>query len=272
MSDENYTEIKPRRTNKIRNLLIMLTLLALAATCYRVFSFTRPEKPLAPEQATAMATLQFRLTQLVMETQPVYVTVDAQLAAKATATPVPNITTVAVTATLASTMADPTENSVPATTMMAPTLQPTQQAAATQVGGVPVIAITSVSKELPSTTSGQVCFSADLLAEKISPDPAAIPAGSNFVKTWRVRNSGNCTWESGTQLVYLSGERMSKMEAYTLATQVLPGGVMDISAEFTAPMARGTFTGYWQLLSMEGQVFGAGEKGQKPLEISIAVH
>lgn len=257
---------------RMKKVLFLLLFLAVAGLIIKFAPFQRASAGVSPEQATAMATLQFRLTQLVVETQPVYATMDAS---RLTATLDPALT---VGITPIPSQAAATETAAPELTLAVSTATeaansqstrvPTEAAA---VGGETVTEAAPVSKELPGATALSMCYKATILDEVISPDAVNMAAGANFVKTWRIRNDGTCTWQSGTQLVYLGGERMSQMEAYHLATQVLPGGVMDISAGFTAPTRSGTFIGNWQLLSVDGQVFGTGEQAQNSFEIKINV-
>ena len=257
---------------RMRRLLVLLLVLTLGTALVVWMTTQRARAGVSPEQATAMATLQFRLTQLVMETQPAYavmeITGQVQPTSRAVAV---NITPI-----------EATETSQPAATATPVPAEATAEtlAGTTEIGqpaveqadaAAPMIVVTPVSKAAEQPAAQQNCYRATILAEATYPDAGNVPAGSNFMKTWRIRNDGTCTWESGTQLVFLSGERMSLMEAYTLATQALPGGVMEISAGFTAPTKSGTFSGNWQLLSIDGQVFGTGEQGQSAFEITIHV-
>jgi hypothetical protein len=96
------------------------------------------------------------------------------------------------------------------------------------------------------------------------PDWTVISSGAAFTKTWRLTNNGTCTWTSAYQLVYHSGDAMGVPAGYAQALTtgtVPPGGTVDISVSLTAPVASGTFKGYWRLREPGGQYFGIGNSG-----------
>ena len=41
-------------------------------------------------------------------------------------------------------------------------------------------------------------YRATFLADVTIPDNTVIPPGTSFVKTWKLRNDGNCAWGPGT--------------------------------------------------------------------------
>jgi hypothetical protein len=96
------------------------------------------------------------------------------------------------------------------------------------------------------------------------PDWTVISSGAAFTKTWRLTNNGTCTWTSAYQLVYHSGDAMGVPAGYAQALTtgtVPPGGTVDVSVTLTAPLASGTFKGYWRLREPGGQYFGIGNSG-----------
>jgi len=87
------------------------------------------------------------------------------------------------------------------------------------------------------------------------PDDSVIDKAAEFVKTWRIRNSGTCDWETGTTLAFLSGDKMSVLESVTVpATE--PGDEIELSVEMQAPSEPGTYRSHWQLKIAEGIRFG----------------
>ena len=88
------------------------------------------------------------------------------------------------------------------------------------------------------------------------PDDTEMSPGESFVKTWRVRNSGTCTWEAGTELVFSSGERMGGPNSVP-AGAVAPGATIDVSVNLTAPNEPGTYRGNWQMQDPDGTRFGS---------------
>ncbi len=87
------------------------------------------------------------------------------------------------------------------------------------------------------------------------PDGTPMTANQEFVKTWKIKNTGNCTWGDGYGLVYSYGERMSG-DPVTLSTVVLPGQEVDVSVNFKAPGKIGEFTSAWQMANANGITFG----------------
>jgi hypothetical protein len=87
------------------------------------------------------------------------------------------------------------------------------------------------------------------------PDGTPMTANQEFVKTWKIKNTGNCTWGDGYGLVYSYGERMSG-DPVTLSAVVLPGQEVEISVNFKAPGKIGEYTSAWQMANANGITFG----------------
>ncbi|MCA9871836.1 MAG: transporter substrate-binding domain-containing protein, partial [Anaerolineae bacterium] len=80
--------------------------------------------------------------------------------------------------------------------------------------------------------------------------PPVIPPDQPFVKSWRVRNSGSCTWNSSYFLGYDHGNvpaaSMGGQPVYVQGT-VAPGATYDFNANLVAPTAPGGYQGFWQM-------------------------
>lgn len=87
------------------------------------------------------------------------------------------------------------------------------------------------------------------------PDGTPMTANQEFVKTWKIKNTGNCTWGDGYGLVYSYGERMSG-DPVSLSAVVLPGQEVEISVNFKAPGKIGEYTSAWQMANANGITFG----------------
>ena len=89
--------------------------------------------------------------------------------------------------------------------------------------------------------------------------PPVLKPGQSFVKTWRIRNSGTCTWDSKYYLAYTSGNssqaQMGGQPTYVKGT-VAPGATYDISVNLTAPTQPGVYQGFWQMNDAKGKAFG----------------
>ena len=89
--------------------------------------------------------------------------------------------------------------------------------------------------------------------------PAVMPPGQSFVKSWRVRNSGTCTWNSSYFLGYDHGNTpASSMGGQPVYVQgsVAPGATYDFSVNLVAPTAPGVYQGFWQMRNAQSRGFG----------------
>ncbi|NPV85711.1 MAG: protein kinase [Anaerolineae bacterium] len=128
----------------------------------------------------------------------------------------------------------------------------------------PVITVSNT----PPPCSNQAAFVADVTI----PDGAELPPYKDFVKTWRLRNDGTCTWTSGYQIVFDSGYQMGGPVSKMLTSaDVQPGGTLDISVNLTAPSDAGTYRGNWCLQSANGERFGIGADAAHCLYVQIKV-
>lgn len=98
------------------------------------------------------------------------------------------------------------------------------------------------------------CNDAVFLEETI-PDNTIFRPGEPFTKTWVLRNTGQCVWDSGYHLVFTSGNSMGGDRYSVLPQDVPPGGVVEISVDMTAPSQYGTYKGYWAVESDTGYRF-----------------
>ena len=103
------------------------------------------------------------------------------------------------------------------------------------------------------------------------PDGTEMVPGEIFTKTWRLKNSGACTWTSGYSLVFDSGDAIGAPPATQLTTgTVPPGSEIDVTIVLEAPVSSGTYQGYYKLRSTDGYVFGLGDES-KPFWVKISV-
>jgi hypothetical protein len=103
------------------------------------------------------------------------------------------------------------------------------------------------------------------------PDDTVLLTEETFIKTWRLRNDGTCTWTGDYQVIFESGDLMNAPTSSKLPTNVKPNDEIDISISLTAPSTPGTYRGYWMLSNASGEKFGLGTKGDKPFYVQIVV-
>jgi single-stranded DNA-binding protein len=102
-------------------------------------------------------------------------------------------------------------------------------------------------------------------------DGSFLAPGASFTKTWRLRNTGSCTWGSDYALVFVRGDRLEGPLTQALAGNVAPGQTVDLSVALRAPTRNGTYLGYWGLRNGAGGFFGMGAAGDRPFWVQIAV-
>jgi len=113
---------------------------------------------------------------------------------------------------------------------------------------------------LPPSCVDDMAFVADVTYDdKNMTAPPTVSPGQVFVKTWRVKNTGTCSWVPGYQLTYVYGNTPPAQmggQPVPILNTVLPGAVVDLSASLTAPTTAGTYQGFWQMFNANKQAFG----------------
>lgn len=99
------------------------------------------------------------------------------------------------------------------------------------------------------------CYGLIFRQDVTIPDNTAMVPGQTFTKTWKVRNSGSCAWDSGFKLISTGGDAMGGT-AKTLGQSVAPGAEIDISVPMTAPNKTGSVRGNWRMSTANGTAFG----------------
>ena len=125
----------------------------------------------------------------------------------------------------------------------------------------------------PSSTPVPVpCDRGSFVEDVTVPDDTVMAPGATFVKTWRLKNNGSCTWNSSYALVFDSGDSMGGPAASQLTSgSIAPGATIDVSVSLKAPDASGTYRGNWKLRNSAGVVFGIGTNADKPFWVQIKV-
>jgi hypothetical protein len=124
----------------------------------------------------------------------------------------------------------------------------------------------------PTPTAPRIpCDWLEFISDVTVPDGKEVSPGTQFVKTWRLRNIGSCTWTGDYDLVFTSGDQMSGAPVVPLTAQIPPGTMADVSVTLTAPASAGTYTGYWQLRNAGGVLFGGGGDADGTFSVSIKV-
>ena len=104
------------------------------------------------------------------------------------------------------------------------------------------------------TGTPQPCNKAAAISETY-PDDSELVKGTDFDKSWRLKNIGTCTWNANYRMVFSSGDQMAGNDAQLLGTTVAPGEMVDIIVHLTVPNATGTYKGIWKLQDEHGENF-----------------
>jgi hypothetical protein len=98
------------------------------------------------------------------------------------------------------------------------------------------------------------CAQLDVVADVSDSDKLVVAPGAQFVKTWRLQNSGLCAW-SGTLSFVGSGDQMEGASPSPLPALDV-GQSADVSLKLTAPIPPGSYQGTWEARTGEGIVLG----------------
>ena len=132
------------------------------------------------------------------------------------------------------TLVPPTATLQPTNTQVPPTATPTKVPTATPLP--------------PTATATPIpCNWVQWVKDVTVKDGTTFSAGTHFVKTWRLKNIGSCTWDSSYALVFISGSQMGAPKTVPFPGTVPPGSTADLSVDLVAPSKSGTYQGYWQI-------------------------
>jgi len=106
-----------------------------------------------------------------------------------------------------------------------------------------------------SYVSASACDNSLYIKDITIADGTVFAPNTTFKKTWRIQNTGTCTWNSNYNIIFSSGNSMSGVTT-TINQTVSPNETGDISVDLTAPDTDGTYTGYWILSNSSGTAFG----------------
>jgi len=95
---------------------------------------------------------------------------------------------------------------------------------------------------------------ATFVSDVTVPGNTQVAAGQPFIKTWRMRNTGDSTW-SGYSWAFVSGLRLGGQSPASVPATA-PGATTDIAVPMVAPSAPGTYQGYWRMRNAAKQFFG----------------
>jgi hypothetical protein len=129
--------------------------------------------------------------------------------------------------------------------------QPTETVPPTETP-VPAATETPTPTVTPTPAS---CDNSAFISDASVQDGAVYAAGQEFIKTWKVKNIGTCTWTTGYRIIFSHGVVMGGMMT-DLTAEVAPGAEAEVSVKLKAPLKSGNYSGYWRLANNNGYAFG----------------
>ena len=149
----------------------------------------------------------------------------------------------------------PVETAAPTVTeTRAATATEVLTATATETPSAQASVTTTPETETPFPTNPADCTnSAAFVADVTIADNDILPAGADFTKTWRIRNTGTCVWNPDYTLSHYSEERMLAPASVPLSV-TYPGQTTDIAVDLTASSADGKHTAYFVIKNPAGLI------------------
>lgn len=117
---------------------------------------------------------------------------------------------------------------------------------------------TASSPTLPAAAQKTQCASASLVSENI-PDGTVFKAGEKFTKTWEIKNTSLCAWDTTYKIIFWNGDILGGAYYYNLPQAVAPGQTLPISLVLTAPADAAVYNSEWMLQTPDKINFGVGQ-------------
>ncbi len=121
------------------------------------------------------------------------------------------------------------------------------------------------------STPAKPCDRGEFVADVTVNDGDDFKPGETFTKTWRLKNTGSCTWTTSYRVIFDSGNALGAPASFNLPVSVSPDGIVDISVQMKAPDVVKAYDSYWKLQNASGVPFGLGENAQKSFWVKIEV-
>lgn len=138
------------------------------------------------------------------------------------------------------------------TAFFQPTVSLTSSLTPTPASTLTLETPTAPSGSVPTTTP---CYGLTYIRDMTIPDNTVMAPYKAFTKTWKVKNTGYCAWESGFKLVFTGWDPMGGT-TQTLTQKVYPGGEIELSVPLISPSKAGKARSNWRMTTTSGAFFG----------------
>jgi uncharacterized protein YkwD len=150
-----------------------------------------------------------------------------------------------------------------------PTATPTEAEADSSAPAAtepPAATAAATSQPTASACEDKAAFYDDVTV----PDDTPFKQSVEFVKTWRIRNEGSCTWENYS-LVSAGGSIFDAPLTNPIPGVIHPGDLVDISLNMHSPNQGGLYTSLWEFENASGKRFGVNSGGIDKIWVRISV-
>jgi len=129
--------------------------------------------------------------------------------------------------------------------------------------------IPATATPIPPTATPVPCNQASFVGDVTIPDGTKLVAGTTFTKTWKIKNSGSCTWTDQYDVTFVKGDQLGTTTIVDLPKAVKPGETIEISVPMVVPSTPGTYKSHWQLVNTNGVRFGTGPDSKGTFWVEI---
>ena len=140
-----------------------------------------------------------------------------------------------------------------------PTSQPTEETSepeATATSTETEVAAAVVTDEGGTPTVLCDSLGYDVLTVDVNvPDNTVMSPGQDFIKTWRVKNTGACPWGAGYVLAYAGYANQMSGQFIAMTEVVQPNQEVEVSVQFKAPSVAGEYLSAWTMRNPQGVTF-----------------
>uniref|UniRef100_A0A4X1T5U3 Protein ILRUN n=1 Tax=Sus scrofa TaxID=9823 RepID=A0A4X1T5U3_PIG len=87
----------------------------------------------------------------------------------------------------------------------------------------------------------------------------SIPPDTQFIKTWRIQNSGAEAWPPGVCLKYVGGDQFGHVNM-VMVRSLEPQEIADVSVQMCSPSRAGMYQGQWRMCTATGLYYGGAPR------------
>jgi len=115
-----------------------------------------------------------------------------------------------------------------------------------------------IKKQAKAEKKDKPVFKADVV-DHLDVEEKSIQAGGNVVlKTWKVKNTGNATWDDKTSIEFIKGDQAVVVEGYEIlrVDETQPGDVAYVRTMLNVPTVPGRYSVVYKFKNSDGKKFG----------------